>query len=324
MSKEVQATGLDAVVSKHSSFVRGYFTDPFLDHFVPEKERRRRSPLINRGYYARFRIFELMIRRFERAFPGPRQIVSLGGGSETIYFRLRKRDAQPKLYVEVDLQPVATAKAAKIGSVSDLSSLIWNRNPGAESDDAFPLVSDGYCVISCDLTDTSRLEKLLLSPTCGLDPTLPTLFLSECVLVYIDPEASGNLIEWIAKSFRLAAFVTYEQINPYDAFGEQMMSNLKRRGCELKGISAHPDLPSQERRFLSRGWTDVHAVDMKTVYYELLSKKDRARAEKLEIFDEFEEFFLIMQHYSFTLATMNDVKDKISLVPEGDLDELAE
>jgi len=173
------------------------------------------------------------------------------------------------------------------------------------------------------LTDAARLEKLLLSETCGLDPKIPTLFMSECVLVYVDPDSSGNLIEWIAKTFTAAAFITYEQINPYDAFGEQMMSNLKRRGCELKGISAHPDLPSQEKRFKSRGWTDVHAVDMKNVYYEILSKKDRARAEKLEIFDEFEEFFLIMQHYSFTLAMMNEITGRISLSPEGDEDELA-
>ena len=322
MSKEVQATGIDAVVSKYSSSTRGYFVDPFLGHFTPEKERKRRSPLINRGYYARFRIFELMLRRFERAYPGERQVVSLGGGSETIWFRLRQREAQPKSYVELDLPPVAQAKAAKIISSPELTSLLINRNEQQESPEACTLVADGYRVVSCDLTDTKRVEELLIE-LCGLDPTLPTLFLSECVLVYIEPESSGKLIHWIADTFSLAAFVTYEQINPDDPFGEQMMSNLKRRGCELKGIRAHPDLPSQEERFLSRGWTSVHAVDMKNVYYELLSKKDRARVEKLEIFDEFEEFFLIMQHYSFTLATMNDVKDKVKLDPEGDTDELA-
>jgi tRNA wybutosine-synthesizing protein 4 len=323
MSKEVQATGLDAVVSKLSSASKGYFHDPFLLHFVPEKERKRRSPLINRGYYARFRMFELMLKRFETVFGANRQIISLGGGSETIYFRLKMKNKQPKQYIEVDMEPIANLKTKIISENVELSQYITNRNESKESPEKFPLVSDGYRILSCDLTDSKRLFDLLLNE-CEIDLNLPTLFISECVLVYVDPESSGNIIEWIAKCFPLASFITYEQINPYDAFGEQMMSNLKRRGCELKGIQAHPDLPSQESRFLSRGWTNVKALDMKRIYYEILSKKDRARIEKLEIFDEFEEFFLIMQHYSFTLATMNTVHEKLTLDPEGDADELAD
>lgn len=202
-----------------------------------------------------------------------------------------------------------------------MRELITERDASKESSDKFPLVSNEYRIVSCDLTNSKRLFELLLKE-CEIDPTIPTLFISECVLVYIDPDSSGNIIESIAKTFPFASFVTYEQINPDDAFGEQMMSNLKRRGCELKGIQAHPDLPSQQSRFLSRGWTNVKALDMKQIYYEILSKKDRARIEKLEIFDEFEEFFLIMQHYSFTLATMNNVNEKVTLDPEGDVDEL--
>lgn len=316
MSKEVQATGLDAVVSKLSSSSLGYFPDEFLPLFVPEKERRRRAPLINRGYYARFRVFELVLRRFERLFPGDRQIVSLGGGSETIWYRLKKRGAQPKVYVELDLAPVTLNKQRIMEGNESLSSLLQPRDSLKESEEV-RIHTPEYRVVTCDLADASQVERVLAE---HLDPSLPTMFLSECVLVYVDPEASGQVIELVANKFPQAHFLTYEQINPYDPFGAQMMANLKRRGCELKGISAHPDLPSQERRFLSRGWTTVSAMDMKSLYYQVLAQSDRERIEKLEIFDEFEEFFLIMQHYSITLAKMQQ-DSPLSLVHEEE-DEL--
>ena len=320
MSAEVQAIGQEAVASKYSSSLKGYFEDPFLPFFVSEKERRR-PPLINRGYYARFRAFELILKRFEKEYPGDRQIVSLGGGSETIWFRLKSKGIVPKMYVEVDLEPVATSKAKKVTTTPEMNVLLTNRNENLENKEV-PLYSENYRIISCDLTNSTRLSELLLGK-CEINPMLPTLFLSECVLVYIDPESSGDIIAWVAKLFPFGHFLTYEQINPNDPFGEQMMSNLRRRGCELKGIQAHPDLPSQEKRFLSRGWKLVKTLDMKTFYYEILSKKDRARAEKLEIFDEFEEFFLIMQHYALTLASMNVDIRMLDLKSEGDEDELA-
>lgn len=248
-----------------------------------------------------------VIDRFRTAFAGQDiQIVSLGGGSETTWFRLKTANEQPKLYLELDLTPVAKSKVAKIKEIHELNKLTSARDECKE-DEHVLFYTNEYRVLACDLTDLELFTKLM---TNHVDFTKPTLFVSECVLVYVDPEASGRLIEYVAKSFACPAFVTYEQILPHDAFGEQMMTNLKRRGCELKGIAAHPDIPSQEKRFLSRGWDRVQAVDMRTVYYNVVSKTDRLRAEKLEIFDEFEEFFLIMQHYAMTLALKGDAVAK--------------
>lgn len=120
--------------------------------------------------------------------------------------------------------------------------------------------------------------------------------------MYVEPESSAQVMSTISRLFPTSFLVTYEQINPHDAFGQQMVRNLKSRGCALVGLEAHPDLESQERRFAQNGFPKVETRDMKTVYYEVLSPRERARVEKLELFDEFEEFFLIMQHYAFTLG----------------------
>ena len=37
-------------------------------------------------------------------------------------------------------------------------------------------------------------------------------------------------------------------INPFDTFGEQMLSNLSERGCDLYGIEACPSLETQISR----------------------------------------------------------------------------
>lgn len=41
---------------------------------------------------------------------------------------------------------------------------------------------------------------------------LPTLLIAECVLVYMTPEQSTNLLKWAAKSFETAMFINYEQV----------------------------------------------------------------------------------------------------------------
>ena len=56
---------------------------------------------------------------------------------------------------------------------------------------------------------------------------LPTLFISECVLIYLEVENSDAIIKWAASNFHAAAFVTYEQIRPHDSFGAIMIKNLQ-------------------------------------------------------------------------------------------------
>ena len=65
----------------------------------------------------------------------------------------------------------------------------------------------------------------------GVDPSIPTLLLSECVLVYLKPEESRSILTFFKDHFKSdLAFLNYEMINPNDPFGRTMLDNLEVRG----------------------------------------------------------------------------------------------
>jgi tRNA wybutosine-synthesizing protein 4 len=100
-------------------------------------------------------------------------------------------------------------------------------------------------------------------------------------------------------------FATYEQIRPFDAFGKIMIENLRRRGCELRGLEAHPTIQAEEDRFKRLGWSNSHALDLNDIYNHVIPKEEIQRIEKLELFDEFEEWHLISAHYCICVSTLN-------------------
>lgn len=93
-AEAVQSTNDSSALSKSSLAARGYVHDAFAALLVPGTARR--APLIHRGYYVRARAVRHCVRAFvERtcAAPGtpPSQILSLGAGSDSLYFRPGQR-----------------------------------------------------------------------------------------------------------------------------------------------------------------------------------------------------------------------------------------
>ena len=65
-----------------------------------------------------------------------------------------------------------------------------------------------------------------------LDPSLPTLLLFECVLVYMSPSSSSRLLEWFVQNHKRAqtgalGCIVYEMFGLNDAFGRVMINNLR-------------------------------------------------------------------------------------------------
>ena len=304
----VIATGDDAATSKLSAVDLQYYTDIFIRHFVHYTARR--PPLINRGYYARVKAVTQLVTDFITAANADNvacQIVSLGAGSDTTFFRLNALASpiRASKWFEIDFPSAMNRKAAIIQHNEPLASALtnvqYNIKEEQQETGVTVLDSDQFALISADMSDVSALTGLLERVHC--DMSKPTLFLAECVLIYMPPTVSASIIEWSASTFTGGCvFASYEQIHPHDPFGRVMMSNLTARGCSLLGLTAYPDIPSQRQRYTTAGYSEYVGWDMGRVYSEYLDRADVKRIERLELFDEFEEWNLIQSHYHISLA----------------------
>ena len=62
-----------------------------------------------------------------------------------------------------------------------------------------------------DLRNLEEVENKLKQ--AEVDFSLPTIFLAECVLVYIEPDNCQHLLKWFGEHFTSAAFINYEQVS---------------------------------------------------------------------------------------------------------------
>ncbi|CAL8309718.1 unnamed protein product [Boreogadus saida] len=302
----VRATCDDATTCKRFASSKGYWKDPYIQYFV-RSVGERKAPEINRGYYARVRGVNNLLDKFVRKTDCNCQIINLGAGLDTTFWRLKDENLMPKKYFEVDFPTVVARKIHNIKTKPPLSKpLIETHSSDSLLLDGHSLDSDRYCIIGLDLRDVVTLDEKLRR--FQLNPELPTLLLSECVLVYMNPAQSSKLLHWAAETFHTAMFINYEQANMVDRFGQVMIENLRRRQCNLAGVEACRSLDSQKERFLQTGWEHADALDMMTVY-GLLPQDDLARIERLEFLDEKELLQQLLQHYCICWAN----KDKLRL-----------
>lgn len=67
-----------------------------------------------------------------------------------------------------------------------------------------------YHLVAANLKNLVELDKKLSES--GIDRNIPTIFLAECVLVYIEKQETDSLLKWIADKFKTVFFVNYEQV----------------------------------------------------------------------------------------------------------------
>jgi len=223
----VKNTDNDALQSRISAIDAGYLLDPSnLTKAFVQRPVQRKAPVINRGTYIRTIAIDKLVQQFvdSKEISEARQIVSLGAGSDSRYFRLQVLAHYPSLtYHEIDFPSVIKKKARKIAESAVLQSQI-DAEYGEFNAETGHLISKNYCLHPFDLRDILEHSAQL---TRFIDLRLPTLFISECCLIYLEPEQAGDVLKWITSSFSdYVSIVIYEPIGGHDAFGKVMIQNL--------------------------------------------------------------------------------------------------
>lgn len=124
----IRETDTDAAVSRLSAVNAGYIQDPFASCFV--KRGQRRPPLINIGTFIRTWALDQLVLQFLSANNyNKKQIVSLGAGTDTRFFRLQKDVSEGvknsiATYIEIDFPEATTKKAMSIKKHSALSEVL--------------------------------------------------------------------------------------------------------------------------------------------------------------------------------------------------------
>ena len=158
----------------------------------------------------------------------------------------------------------------------------------------------------------------------GVDPTLPTLLISECCLIYLSPIDAAGVVDYFTKIFfspttnnddiraDLAdskgstptpvttplGLIIYEPIRPDDPFGRTMVSNLAARGIQLQTLHKYASLDAQRQRFRDHGFIKGQgAADVDFIWERWVSQSEKERVASIEMLDEIEEWRLLAQHY---------------------------
>lgn len=304
----VMATNDDASECKRGAVQLGYWHDNYISLFV--KQIQRKAPEIHRGYYARVKGVETFIQKFIQKYGETTQIINLGSGFDTLYWKLKDENIRVANFIEIDFPSVTARKCYIIKRNKHLLEKIYEQD-GEVKLSATDIHAGTYHCIGADLRNITELENKFQQAEINFSS--PTLFIAECVLVYIENDSVNKLLSWIASKFNRALFINYEMCNINDTFGDVMLGNLKARGCTLAGITSCKSLETQQNRFLNNNWEGAKAWDMVEVYYSL-SDSERQRIEKIEFLDEQELLIQLFQHYCICIGWLGSELADIEII----------
>ncbi|KAG0649123.1 Leucine carboxyl methyltransferase 1 [Hyphodiscus hymeniophilus] len=319
----IQATDTDAAVSRLSAVSMGYLDDPFAPFFV-NGQGTRRLPIINRGTYARTNALDILIDAFlspSSQEPELKQIVSLGAGTDTRYFRLRAQNRHHNvIYHEFDFPAVCAAKCHIVESNKSLSrdetiaraetvAPINTGSPGiAEAEwqllrsvkDRSGGMEAGYICHPLDLRELPSIPGL--SSFRGLKADLPTLIISECCLCYLEVDVAKDVLKWFTDRIPSIGVILYEPIGVDDAFGQMMVENLATRGIVMPTVQRYKALEDQLGRLKELGFGgdggSTNAITIENIWEEWITTEERERVDGLEGLDEVEEWQMLARHYA--------------------------
>ncbi|PPQ68029.1 hypothetical protein CVT25_014490 [Psilocybe cyanescens] len=279
----IRSTDNDAAVARLSAVQKGYLTDPYVKFLVPRSHLiSPRPPLINIGTYVRSAGIDALV------------------------------DQWLELSAKADFPEITTKKAMAIRKSKELTGGLGDPAAITLGQGGTALHSAKYHLLPADLrlSPSETIEPMLFSSSdqdhpAILDPSLPTLLLFECVLVYMAPESSSRLLDYFVKTFEkvhsgVLGCVVYEMFGLNDAFGRVMINNLKERHIALPGVEPYLTRESLSKRFLQTGFTAAVALTLDEIRKAYIDKEELERVSKVEFLDETEELDLVLAHYAIS------------------------
>ncbi|KAK0741628.1 hypothetical protein B0T21DRAFT_381455 [Apiosordaria backusii] len=272
---QVMGTNSSSIVSKRSvEKIYHPAEPPFFRYFVSKYQRR--APLINRGYWLRLRVIDVLVRDFLkrplRVREGKKRkvVVNLGAGSDVLPWQCLTRYGgfcQGVKFIDVDFLELMERKRGVVVGEGGLRGFLTNvKVPEGER------VREGADGV------------IKWASTVG--------------------DAEFVLLEQILPDGK---------VHP---FARTMLGHFDKLNTQLKSVEVYPTVGDQHRRFEERGWEEVKVWTLWQAWGDetFLSAEERVRLDEVEEFDEWEEFALFGSHYCVVRARTVGEKDPAPVV----------
>lgn len=323
--RPIMATAEDAVSAKHAAVQAGYYDDPFIGAFQQSDRRGRHvQPLIKRGTHARVSVMDRAIAAFIElnqciSNNGALQIVVLGAGKDTSFFRYQaghhlaspgltaQQPQQRVRWYEVDHEAVLSEKVSTVTtSPETFQAEIEKTASGWKLRSSQSTCNDSTCyMVAHDLRQNSKtlFDKLQQN---DFDHQAPTLFIVECVQMYLPEESSRSLLQALAEACTNSCLCSYEPALQSDPFGKIMQENLSKVAQRDSCLVRVRTLRQHLERLKACGFVQATGCDMWSAYNSVVTAEQRRRANQSEFLDEVEEWMLIMRHYCVIVASTRE------------------
>lgn len=203
------------------------------------------------------------------------QVVVLGAGYDTRWYRLYPQLGSVALYIEVDF-PMVLSKKSKL----------LPPPPGPET-------ISRYKTLGFDLSSEKDLFAELAS--LGLTIDEPFIMIVECCFMYLERTHLRRLLSRFAEMTNLHLILFEPLFRSNDHFSITMLDNLKMRGIPLDPIWVDSLLDISKMFHLQRPPLTLRQLEDSL----FLSDEDRSLLRHKIGLDEYEEWNLIGDHYFF-------------------------